>query len=124
MYINFHTTKKDATEFKIKNDRITFSGIYKKKNRFFIDIDAKIEGILSCTCDICADGFDKRVDESVHFLVHDGIYSGHNELDELDIIESNNSRVELDELLESELESVKNDYNYCIDCINKDTLGE
>ena len=121
MFINFTTIRKDDTAFKIENDTIIFGGNYKKKNRSFIEINATIKGKLPCICDICAEIYDKDVDENVHFLVHDGPYNGNNEINELDIIESLQGKVDMDDILLSEIESIKTDYNACNQC---NTEGE
>jgi hypothetical protein len=122
MTVNFHNIKREKIDFKIKQDRIAFYGVYKKKERIFIEIDATIDGQVDCVCDLCSKNFEKDIRETIHLLVHDGIYVGKNESEELDIIEVEQAKIDFDEILAGELESYKNDYNYCADCSTEENI--
>ena len=69
--------------------------------------------------------FNIPFNEKIHFLASDGIYSSNDERD-LDkiIIEIDNNFVDFEEILQSELESLRTDYHVCDSCSKDETTIE
>lgn len=99
----------------------TFEGLtlkansQKQKDGSFI-IDGKFEGSVEVECIKCLKKFKKEIDEKIKFKIVKPPYSGFDE--EYDIIEMEN--FDLLDLLKSEIELIKNDYNVCKECRDKE----
>ena len=87
----------------------------KQKDASFI-IEGKFEGKVEVECIKCLKKFNKEIDEEVKFKVVKPPYSGFDE--EYDVIEM--EKFDQVELLKSEVELIRNDYNVCKDCKDKE----
>ncbi len=80
-------------------------------------ITGKITGDIEVECVKCLKPFLKHIDEDIKFKVVKPPYNGFDE--EYDIIEQ--EKLNVDEILESEIESIKNDFsNICESCIKEE----
>lgn len=102
-------------DFEIKSNEITFKGYLQYHSGKLILLKAKLSGKLDADCDICADEFKLEVNEDVEFFISDGIYEKHEE-SLFDVVEVLNSTADLQEMLNSEIELIKSDYNICENC--------
>ncbi|MEA3521749.1 MAG: hypothetical protein U9R50_02110 [Campylobacterota bacterium] len=75
-----------------------------------------INGTLNVPCDLCAENFDTILDEELKFLLSDGIFNGHDE--DYDVVESLTGMIDINEILSSEIESIRSDYHCCSECEN------
>ena len=115
MQVTLRKVGKTPLDFEVKSDEITFKGYLQYDANKLILLKAKLSGKLITECDICAEEFKLDVDEDVEFFISDGIY----EKDEnsiVDVVESFNSTVEIEDLMNSEIELIKSDYNSCENC--------
>jgi len=117
MKIGFAKVGNQPIPFDITKGNLNFSGTLSKFSRYLIELEAKITGELEVPCDICAEEFNSSINESVKFHLSDGISKVENESLE-DIVEIENSMIDLDEILESELELFKSSYFSCENCKN------
>lgn len=78
-------------------------------------LKAKLNGKIQTSCDNCAEEFLLDVDEDVEFYISDGIYTKSDDLF-LDVVESLNATVDLDEIMHSEIELLLSDYKHCGNC--------
>ena len=117
MKIGFAKVGTTAIPFDVSNGNLKFSGTLEKFSRYLIRLEAKITGELLIPCDICAEEFTDSVEESVKFYLSDGIYKVEDD-SEYDIVEIENSIIDLEEILESELELFKSSYFCCKNCQN------
>jgi len=117
MKIGFAKVGNKAIPFEITKGNLKFSGTLSKFSRYLIELEAKITGDLDVPCDICAEEFRNSVNESVKFHLSDGLSKVENDSLE-DIVEIENSTIDLDELLVSELELYKSNYFSCDNCKN------
>ena len=83
----------------------------KSKDGSFI-LEGKLQGEVEVECIKCLQTFYKEINENVKFKIVKPPYKGFDE--EYDIIEM--EKFDPVELLKSEIESVKNDYNICDKC--------
>ncbi|HEY9202943.1 MAG TPA: hypothetical protein VIM82_01310 [Sulfurimonas sp.] len=102
-------------DFEVESDKITFKGYLQYDADKLILLKAKLSGQIDLNCDICANEFMFDVDEELEFFISDGIYEKHDEL-LLDVVESFDSAVDIEELLSSEIELIKSDYHSCESC--------
>ena len=87
----------------------------KDKDGNFI-VTGKLTGEVTVDCVKCLKEFSKKIDEEVKFKIVKPPYEGFDS--EYDIIEQ--EKFDLEEILKSEAESIKNDYNICKECENKE----
>ena len=119
MKINFHKIQKDQEyPFELDNQRYSVKSVFTFK--------PKIDGMILCTldfqgqvltfCNRCGVEFLYQLNDSVKFLLHNGIYKGFDE--DLDIIEIFNQLVDFEEILIGEIELIISDYIKCDSCLN------
>lgn len=112
--IPFKHLNDNPLDFEVKRDNALFSGNLVLKKRNLAQLNGTITGSISIPCDLCAEIVDKTLNEHVVFYLSDGIAQGN--IDELDVVEIENSSIDMDELLTSELELIKSDYFCCSNC--------
>ncbi len=62
------------------------------------------------------------VNEELKLVSSDGVFKG--DEDEFLVIEIENSLIDFDEIIQSEVNSIKSDYLYCKDCIADSSIFE
>lgn len=117
MKIGFVKVGIQPVPFEISKEDLIFSGTLVKFSRSLIELEAKITGELYLPCDICAEDIKNPINESVKFHISDGICEDDDS--EYDIIEIENSIIDIEEILDSEIELFKSSYYCCETCKNK-----
>ena len=114
MKIAFKKLGSQPLHFEANSDNAFFSGdlIMKKSN--LAQLNGTITGSISIPCDLCAEEVERSLNEEITFYLSDGIFEDNS--DELDVVEINNSMIDLEELLKSEIELIKSDYFCCKNC--------
>ena len=118
MIITLRKVTKTPLDFEVKSDEITFKGYLEYHGGKLILLKATLSGLLQKSCDTCAEEFKMPVNEEVEFFISDGIYEDENNI-VLDVVESFDGIVDIDELLSSEIELIKSDYHSCENCKNE-----
>ena len=94
---------------------MTFKGYLQYHGGKLILLKANLNGSLETSCDVCAEEFKMSINEEIEFFISDGIYKDDSSID-LDVVESLDGIVDIDELLHSEIELIKSDYHSCENC--------
>lgn len=84
-----------------------------------IKLTGTLKGSCMLACDRCAEEFIEKIDEPVELLISEGIYSRNEEEEEKlswPVMEMQNDRVDLEEILQSELATFMCDYHRCTKC--------
>jgi uncharacterized metal-binding protein YceD (DUF177 family) len=116
MIIEFRKIPQVKTEFELKSDEAILRGTFTKINSRLVDIQAQLKGSTTVVCNRCTKEFSIDIDQEVELKVSDGIYNeDDNELDEL-IYETFDSKIDFNEILNSEIEAIRSDYHNCSDC--------
>jgi len=115
MKIEFRKIPLSDTEFAIESNSVKFSGTFCKMSSKLAKLNGKIQGELGADCCKCGQTMNISLDEKINFLVSDGIYSTTDE-EEYVIIEIDNHILDFEEVLHSELESLKSEYYICNTC--------
>ena len=115
MKIVLRKVTKTPLDFEIKSNEITLKGYLQYHSGKLILLEADLKGLTDTDCSKCGEEFKLSVDEQLKFFISDGIYEDDNSID-LDVVESFESSLDLDELLLSEIELVKSDYHSCENC--------
>lgn len=106
---------KTPLDFEVVLNEIAFKGYLEYHSAKLILLKAKISGTLQKSCDLCAEDFNLEVNEDVEFFINDGIFEDDGSI-ELDVVESLDGNVDIEELLNSEIELIKSDYHSCENC--------
>lgn len=118
MKIAFAKVRFQEVPFEIKEQTFALKGSLGASKKNFVTLMGDFNAELELQCDRCGSVVTHHHEESLELLIHDGIYNGSDE--NLDIIESMDGFIDLDEIIESELSMLKSDYFYCNTCQEKD----
>ena len=110
-------------DFSLKSEDILFKGYLEYHKGKLILLSADMKGSLRTQCDFCGDEFCMDLSEKIEFLISDGLYEDDGSLD-LDVIESFDGQVDMEELLHSEIELIKSDYHSCEACKKENLVTE
>lgn len=116
MKISLRKVSTAPLDFEVNSKKITFKGYLQYDSSKLILLKAKLSGKIDTDCDICADEFELDIDEEIEFFISDGLYRKSEDSLLLDVVECMNSTADLEEILKSEIELIKADYNSCDNC--------
>jgi uncharacterized metal-binding protein YceD (DUF177 family) len=123
MEIEFRKVPLQESEFEISSDSVKFSGTLSKISQKLARISAHICGRYNVECCKCGKEIELELDEKVDLLVSDGIYSSKEDEDSI-VIEVEDHIINFDDILNSELESLRSEYHICKECENNESLIE
>ncbi len=117
MKIEFRKVPQAPKDFFCEFDSVKFLGTFCKISSKLVNIKSTFDGIVNVECCKCGVNFTIPFKEEINFLVSDGVYSSNDERD-LDkiIIEIDNNFIDFEEILQSEIESLRSDYHICDNC--------
>lgn len=115
MKIEFKKVPSTPKELLVESNSVKIEGTFCKITQSLVKIDAVLIGNTEIDCDRCGITEDVIVDEKLDFLLSDGIFKN-DECEDL-VIEVDNSTIDFDELIESELASIKSEYHLCKNCL-------
>ena len=125
MKIEFRKVPLNPSEFEISSNSVKFLGTFSKISSKLSKIDAKLSGTYDVDCCKCGLTIVNNVDDEITFLISDGIYTPNEHDDEeFVIIEIEDHIINFDEILHSEIESLKSEYYICSTCKNNNELVE
>jgi uncharacterized metal-binding protein YceD (DUF177 family) len=102
-------------DFETSLNNVTMKGSFYKETPNIIKIDATLTGEVEVECIKCLENFTKKIDEKLKLIITDRVYNGFDE--EYDVIEINSNIIDFDDIITSEIESIKLDYdNICQKC--------
>jgi uncharacterized metal-binding protein YceD (DUF177 family) len=123
--INFHKIQNNKEyHFELKNKRYSVKSVFTfepKINKMLL-CNLNFQGQVLTFCNRCGVEFTYKFDNSIKFLLHNGIYKGFDE--DLDIIEIFNQLIDFEEILISEIELAISDYIKCNDCLNDSSIND
>jgi len=122
--IEFRKIPLDESEFEISSNSVKFLGTFSKISSKLAKINSKLIGKCDVDCCKCGTTFTIPINTEVKFVVSDGIYSSEQDEEEFVIIEVEEHLMDFDEILHSEIESLKSEYHICDTCKNNDELVE
>ena len=120
MVIPFLEATKEPIEFELRKGDIDIKvSLSSKKGsmhcNLFVLSNVSFRGWMDLSCVRCGSIFKYTLSEDTSFLIHQGLFKATSN-EHLDIIEVMSDSIDLDEILSSELESIKSDYVYCEAC--------
>jgi len=123
MKIEFKKVPRDINELKVEFNSVKIEGIFCKIALSLVKIEAKLSGNIEVDCSRCAQTETLTLDEELKLLLSDGIFKGE-EKEEFLVIEVENSLIDFDAIIQSELNSIKSDYHLCKKCLQKNEFIE
>jgi len=114
------TTDVEAT-FSEEGSELVLKGILDRKRELF-SFQGSFQGEVKLVCDSCLEEYQEKVlDNECQLWFSDGefIYPEHTE-DKKDVIEFFDGFINFDEVIRSEVESIKLDYHKCSKCQSKE----
>jgi len=121
--IEFKKVPRDIKKLKVEFNSVKIEGIFYKIALSLVKIEAKLSGNVEVDCSRCAKLQTLTLDEELKLLLSDGIFKDEEE-EEFLVIEVENSLIDFDEIIQSELNSIKSDYHLCKKCLQKDEFIE
>jgi uncharacterized metal-binding protein YceD (DUF177 family) len=112
MKIEFRKIPYTKSDFKITDELLVCDGTFFKESNRIVRVDIIMSGQTTIDCDICGEPFDLEIDEKQELKVSDGV----SEEEDLDIIECQDHFIGFDDIIDSEIASIKSDYHYCKKC--------
>lgn len=118
MKIEFKKVPNDTKELKTEFNSVKIEGTFCKISSSLVKIEARIFGKTQMDCSRCALVETVDFDEELKLLLSDGIFKG--EEDDFLVVEIENSLIDFDEIIQSEINSIKSDYYLCKNCLQDD----
>ncbi len=117
MKIAFDKISSTAKPFELSSEGVKLEGTLKKSGYHQVTLDAHMSGSIELDCDRCGDTYNYDVDNKLQLRLSDIVSE---DKDDLDIIEFLDGEIDLSYILQSEINTFKNAYNYCSKCANSD----
>ncbi|WP_419765950.1 MAG: hypothetical protein ACNI28_04640 [Arcobacter sp.] len=122
MQIEFRKVPFTAKEFTAELDSVKLEGTFCKISPTLAKVEATLVGSASVDCCRCGVEYTIELNENLEFLLSDRVYKDDSELENL-VIEIENDMIDFDEIIESEISSIRSDYHICTLCLdNKDSI--
>lgn len=120
MQIFFSKIKQTPLALEYSKDGATISGFLERVERNCVKLQANIKVNTEVACSRCGKDFliDKRY--PLELILSDGRYNN----EEIDVIEFFDNKIDIDYIINSEIASIQEDYNFCKDCIDKNEILE
>ena len=115
MKIEFKKVPTIKKELETSFDSVKIEGTFCRISSSLVKIEANLKGIIDIDCSRCGSSEPFSLDEQLKLLLSDGVYKGDDE--EFLVIEIENSLIDFDEIIESELNSIRSDYHICENCL-------
>ena len=115
MKIEFRKAPSVSKELEIDYNSVKIEGTFCKISQSLVKVDAVLKGSTDIDCCRCGITEVIEVDEELHLLLSDGVYK--KDESEYLVIEVENGLIDFNEIIESELNSIKSDYHICNNCL-------
>ena len=115
MKIEFRKVPFNTSDFKSSLASVKIEGTFCKITSTLVKVNAQLNGNTLINCCRCGSEDTLTLNENENFLLSDGVFTK-NETDEL-VIEVYNGIIDFDEIIKSEVESIKSDYHLCSKCL-------
>ena len=121
MQIDFNKIHRSLIDINYSKDNIKIIGTLDRINKSCVKLDATFNSTIDLVCNRCGKEFSKPFNYEISLILADGAYK---DKSEIDIVEFFEGKIDFDYLAQSEIASIKEDYNFCEECINSDDILE
>jgi len=122
MKIEFKKVPQQKKELEVVFNSVKIEGTFCRISQTLIKIEAKLIGNIDIDCSRCGDVSPLNLNEELKIILSDGVFKG--EEDEFVVIEIESGLIDFDEIIQSELSSIKSDYFICNKCAKDNSLFE
>lgn len=121
MKIEFKKVPQDKKDLKVSFDSVNIEGTFCRISPSLVKIEAKLTGEVLVDCSRCPKDIELKLNEDLNLLISNGIFKGIE--DDFLVIEVDEI-IDFDEIIKSEINSMRSDYYLCSDCKNDNTNFE
>lgn len=122
MKIEFKKVPTTTKDLETSLNSVKIEGTFCRISSSLVKIEAILKGNIDIDCSRCGASEPFLIEEELKLLLSDGIFKGDEE--EFLVIEIENSLIDFDEIIQSELNSIKSDYHICKNCLSDNELFE
>jgi len=116
MKISFGKVGSTPRDFTYSESGCTIHGTLSKKSRHIVELRSRICGDVDLFCDRCGKEYGEKIDMELTLRLTDTVA----EVEDLETIEFLDGEIDMAEILRSETEAIRSDYNYCVECRDAD----
>ncbi len=121
MEISFSKIKHSPIDINYSFNNSSVVGTIERINRDCVKLNSNFKSSVDVICNRCGKEYKVDVEYPLELILSDGRY---NDKDEIDVVEFFDRKIDFNYLIESEIASIKQDYNYCSSCQDSDELLE
>lgn len=123
MKIEFKKVPTVDKHFEFVMDSVKIEGTFCRIAPSLVRVQSMITGSISVDCCKCGKEYETELHEDLKLILSNGLFQSDREFEE-DIIEINGEIIDFEDILNSEIESIRFDYHLCTECLNKDVAVE
>jgi uncharacterized metal-binding protein YceD (DUF177 family) len=113
LIIDFRKVSASPCPINLRIDGLSLDGTFQKKSKNIVSVNANLKGTLNLPCDSCGEDFDLDINENLELQISNGVLDN---VEEFDIIEIFDEKIDFDDIISSEIENIKLDFNHCQNC--------
>jgi len=117
MKILFSKVNRSPMSFSHETQGCKLEGDLKKVSFSEVELKSKMSGEIELTCDRCGASFISPLNTVMDLTLTDRVAK----VEELDTVEFLDGIIDIDFLIESEINALKSNYNYCPKCSSDDS---
>ena len=117
MKIVFDKIGSTGKPIELSVDGVLLEGTLQKSGYHQVTLEANLKGTIELTCDRCGNTYDYKMDSKLRLKLSDLVSE---DKDDLDIIEFLDGKIDVLQILQSEIASIQSSYHYCDNCDNDD----
>ena len=121
MKILFDKVAHTIKPFSLNESGVVFNGDLEKSGYHRVRLTGDIKGDVELVCNRCGSGFSYLLDTPIKLTISDQIVE---DKVDLDIIEFLDGDIDISFILNSEINTLKGEYHYCVKCDNDDEAFE
>ncbi len=121
MEISFLKIKHTPIDIDYSKDSAKIVGIVDRVDRDSVKLSSRFNASITLTCNRCGKEYKQEFSYPLELILSEGRYNSNKEID---VIEFFNGSVDFDYIINSEISSIKEDYNFCIDCKDSEDILE
>jgi len=124
MKIEFKKVPQSPKNFSADCNSVKIEGTFCKISPSLVKIDSTLKGKTSVQCSRCGEDDTITLEEEFNFLISDGIFKNDSSESEDLVIEIEDSVIDFDEIIQSEVSSIYSDYHICANCVNSELVDK
>jgi len=121
MEISFSKIKQSPIDINYSKNGVEIVGTIERIDRDCVKLNSTFNSEVEVICNRCGKDYKISANYPLTLILSEGGYNGK---DEIDVVEFYNNKIDFDYLAQSEVSSIQEDYNYCINCKDSDEVLE